>query len=69
MLARVSYMDCTLFLYKKDKINIREKCSLEISSPHEVIIHPNIISFYSYTPNKTDVFINCPKNKGVYKLS
>ena len=56
-------MDCTLALYKKDKINIREKCSLEISSPHEVIIQLNSTSFYTYTTNQTDLFINCPKNK------
>ena len=49
-------------LYKKDKINIREKCSLEISSPHQVIIQLNSTSFYTYTPNQTDLFIKCPKN-------
>ena len=63
ILSRVSHMDCTLALYKKDKVNIREKCSLEISSPHEVIIQLNSTSFYTYAPNQTDLFINCPKNK------
>ena len=63
ILTRVSHVDCTLALYKKDKKIIRERCSLEVMSPHEVIIQLNSTSFYTYTPNQTDLFINCHGSK------
>ena len=63
ILTRVTYVDCTLALYRKDKTEIKEKCALEISSPQEVIIQLNSTSFYTYTPNQTDLFINCPETK------
>ena len=63
ILTRVSHIDCTLALYKKDKMEIKEKCALEVSSPQEVIIQLNSTSFYTYTPNDTDLFINCPEAK------
>ena len=63
ILTRVSHVDCTLALYKKDKKTIRERCSLEVSAPHEVIIQLNSTSFYTYTPNQTDLFINCHGSK------
>ena len=51
------------FRIKKGEINIKEKGSLKIASQHEFIIQLNIISFYTYTPNQTDLFLNCPENK------
>ena len=63
ILTRITHVDCTLALYKKDKKKIKEKCSLEVSSPQEVIIQLNSTSFYTYTPNQTDLFINCPEDK------
>ena len=63
ILTRVNHVDCTLALYRKDKTEIKEKCALEISSPQEVIIQLNSTSFYTYTPNHTDLFINCPETK------
>ena len=50
-------------LYKKDKKTIGEKCSLEVSSVREMIIQLNSTSFYTYTPNQTDLFVNCPERK------
>ena len=63
ILTRVSHVDCILALYKKDKQIISERCSLEVSAPQEVIIQLNSTSFYTYTPNQTDLFINCPESK------
>ena len=63
ILTRVNYMDCTLALYRKNKEQIQEKCALEISPPHEIIIQLNSTTFYTYTPNQTDLFTNCPEEK------
>ena len=56
-------MDCTLALYRKNKKQIQEKCALEVSMPHEIIIQLNSTTFYTYTPNQTDLFVNCPEQK------
>ena len=61
ILTRVSHIDCTLALYKKDKKTIGEKCSLEVSSAREIIIQLNSTSFYTYTPNQTD-FLKITQN-------
>ena len=63
ILTRVNYMDCTLALYRKNKKQIQEKCALEVSLPHEVIIQLNSTAFYTYTPKQTDLFVNCPEQK------
>ena len=61
ILTRTVYPDCTLAIYRKNKEEIQKKCAFEISSPHEVIIQLNSTTFYTYTPNKTDLFIHCPE--------
>ena len=63
ILTRVNFMDCTLALYRKNKEQIKAKCALEVSSPHEIIIQLNSTTFYTYTPNQTDFFVNCPEQK------
>ena len=65
ILTRVNenFMECTLALYRKNKNQIQEKCTLEVSKPHEVIIQLNSTTFYTYSPNDTDLFINCPEQK------
>ena len=55
ILTRVTYVDCTPAIYRKDKTEVKEKCALEISSPQEVIIQLNSTSFYTYTPNQTEL--------------
>ena len=52
ILTRVTFMDCTLALYRKNKEQIKAKCSLEVSPPHEIIIQLNSTTFYTYTPNR-----------------
>lgn len=41
ILTRVNFMDCTLALCRKNKEQIKAKCALEISSPHEIILQLN----------------------------
>ena len=63
ILTRTRYADCTLALYKKSKEEIKSKCALVVSSPQEIIIQLNSTTFYTYLPNNTDLFVNCPEDK------
>ena len=54
-----SSIDCTLALYTKNKEKIKEKCSLEITTPQEVILQLNSTTFYTFSPKPTNIYISC----------
>ena len=61
ILKKTSSSDCTLFLYRRLKDEIRNKCPIELTKPNEVIIQINSTTFYVFVPNTTDIFVTCPE--------